>query len=151
HLRSNPLGHLTGSAFVLDANHRVLLTHHRKLRRWLQLGGHGEGEWDPAAIARREGTEESGLTALRFHPACEVGPGAIRRPFDIDVHPIPARGDEPEHLHLDVRYLLITEDTASTRCEEESLDLRWFTLEEALELPVDHSLIRAFSALRELE
>ena len=46
--------------------------------------------------------------------------------------------------------MFLTEDTASIRCEEESLDLRWFTLDEALELPVDHSLIRAFTALREL-
>ena len=90
-------GHITGSAWVLDpTRERVLLTHHRKLDIWVQLGGHSDGETDPAKVALAEATEESGLEVELLAP--EI--------FDIDIHEIPARGDEPAHLHYDVRFAL---------------------------------------------
>lgn len=103
--RQHAPGHLTASALVIDAHSaaaggRFLLHHHRKLRRWLQFGGHIEaGDADPLEAAIREAAEESGLSDLR---------PLATHPLDIDVHPIPARGDQAEHLHLDVRYALLT-------------------------------------------
>jgi len=85
------IGHITGSAWIVDRERsHVLLTHHRKLDRWLQLGGHADGEADVLAVALREAREESGLEAVT--PLLDT-------PYDVDVHPIPARGDEPRHLH----------------------------------------------------
>ncbi len=89
-------GHLTASAFVVDPqNESVALVDHRKLGLWLQPGGHADGEGNLALVARTEVSEEIGLDGLRW-----VFPA-----FDLDVHPIPARPGEPEHLHLDLRFL----------------------------------------------
>ena len=86
--RSCREGHITASAWIVSADHRAaLLTHHRKLDRWLQLGGHCDGEADVAAVALREAREESGLVDLRFAYA-----GDAPVPVDLDVHPIPPRG-----------------------------------------------------------
>jgi len=141
HLRSQPEGHLTGSGFVLDATRtRVLLLHHGKLDRWLQPGGHGEGETDPRQIALREIAEETGLS-----PA-DLKPFPDEKLLDVDVHPIPARKDEPAHPHLDLRYGFLARVGAEPRLSHESRDLRWFTLDQ---LPggVDASLRRAIRKL----
>jgi 8-oxo-dGTP pyrophosphatase MutT (NUDIX family) len=96
-LRSHPPGHLTASAAVTGpARDRLLLIHHRKLERWLQPGGHADGDPDLLAVARREVREETGLSLLR--PLSTA-------PFDLDVHLIPARPEVPAHLHYDVRFL----------------------------------------------
>src|SRR6185369_5766902 len=85
-------GHVTGSAWVVSSDRSsVLLTHHARLGRWLQLGGHADGETDPFAVALREAREESGMERFR-EPSGESPP----LPLDLDVHVIPARGDEPE-------------------------------------------------------
>lgn len=138
HLRSQAAGHLTGSGFVLDAGRtRVLLLHHRRLGRWLQPGGHGEGETDPRRIALREIEEETGLTDLS--PLSE----AI---FDVDVHPIPARPGEPAHPHLDLRYAFIARAGAAPRLSDESRALRWFSLRDP-PAGADPSLRRALQKL----
>lgn len=138
HLRSQLEGHLTGSGFVLDATReRVLLLHHARLGRWLQPGGHGEGETDPRRIALREIAEETGLTALA--PLCE---GL----FDVDVHPIPARPGEPAHAHLDLRYAFVAAAGAEPRLSHESRALRWFSLSD-LPADADPSLRRAVGKL----
>lgn len=142
--KANPSGHITASAFVVDPAGRVLMTHHRKLQRWLQLGGHTDPhEYDPADAALREAQEESGLPDLCFHPALE------RRPLDVDVHRIPARNkpgrEEPAHDHLDIRFLLLTERPEAIAISDESNDLRWFPLAEVAGLGVDPALERALS------
>lgn len=145
--RANPLGHVTGSAVVVDpTGGRVLLTHHRKLDRWLQLGGHGEPhEHDPAVTALREAREESGLDALRF---VGVQEGGVPRPLDVDVHRIPA-GREPAHDHLDLRYLLWTPTPEAIEVSAESRALRWFTWAELDALPgLDPATRRAFAKAR---
>jgi 8-oxo-dGTP pyrophosphatase MutT (NUDIX family) len=99
--RDEPTAHFTASAFVVDERHeRVCLVTHVKLGRLLQPGGHIEpSDATLEAAALREAREETALE-LQFHPAAP-------RPFDLDIHEIPERPDEPRHFHLDVRYLLI--------------------------------------------
>jgi 8-oxo-dGTP pyrophosphatase MutT (NUDIX family) len=141
HLRSQPLGHLTGSGFVLDADLRhLLLLHHRKLGRWLQPGGHGEGEMDLRLVALREIEEETGI--LRD----DLSPFPHERLLDVDVHWIPPRPGEPGHPHLDLRYGFVARAGAAARLSEESTDLRWFPL-SALPADADASLRRAAAKL----
>lgn len=133
HLRSCLPGHLTASAIVVDAKgERVLLTHHKKLGRWLQLGGHCDGDADLAAVALREATEESGIEGLEIDPV----------PIDLDIHTIPARKGEPEHLHLDTRFLVRAPVDAQARASDESDELRWFEPAEALAIDTDESVRR---------
>jgi 8-oxo-dGTP pyrophosphatase MutT (NUDIX family) len=144
--RRIPEGHLTASAVVMSAGgDRVLLLHHRKLGRWLQPGGHGEpGESDPERIALREAWEETGIGGLVLHPTAP-------RPLDVDVHPIPARGDEPAHRHLDLRYLVLAPgDVAPRLAPAEARALRWFAWQELPALDLDAGLRRALRAARAL-
>jgi len=132
-------GHLTGSALVFHpSGERILLLHHRKLDRWLQPGGHAEpGERSGPRIALREAYEETGIAGLRLHPTAP-------RPFDLDVHEIPARGRDPRHRHLDLRYLVLApEDAEPTPAEAEAHDVRWFSWHELSELGLDAGLERA--------
>ena len=140
--KANSAGHVTGSAFVLDPAGRVLMTHHAKLNRWLQLGGHSDpGEANPQQTALREAEEESGLTDL-----VPFGP----EPLDIDVHQIPARKGQPAHDHLDFRYVFQTMSPEAIERTEESHALRWFTLDELADLDLDPALRRAVSKVRML-
>lgn len=136
--RSCAPGHVTGSAWILspDRSH-FLLTHHRKLDRWLQVGGHADGDPDPAAVALREAREESGLARLDF--AWPTAPGV---PFDLDIHEIPARASEPAHLHHDVRYLLVAAPGLSLAVSDESHALRWFPCGRASDTLGEPSLRR---------
>lgn len=132
--RSHATGHFTGSAWLASADGaRVLLTHHRKLGRWLQLGGHADGDADLARVALREAEEESGLRDLVVEPAI----------FDLDAHVIPARGDEPEHWHYDVRFVVRANGSEAFAISEESLALAWKSIREiAADAQADVSLRR---------
>jgi 8-oxo-dGTP pyrophosphatase MutT (NUDIX family) len=132
--RSLAVGHVTGSAWILNADgSQVLLTHHRKLDRWLQLGGHADGDPDVFAVAMKEAREESGLGDFEA-----VGNGI----FDLDIHPIPARKSDPEHLHYDVRYLLRATGATDYVVSDESHDLRWVPLDEVTTLTTEDSMTR---------
>jgi 8-oxo-dGTP pyrophosphatase MutT (NUDIX family) len=148
--RAIPEGHFTGSGLVMSEDgSAVLLLHHLKLRRWLQPGGHGEpGEVHGENVALREVLEETGLIP-RLHPTAP-------RPFDVDIHKIPARKLDPEHEHLDLRYLFIA-DPAESLCAEASdgpgaihsePPLRWFEVEEALAMELDPGLKRMIRKAR---
>lgn len=133
-LRTCVPGHLTGSAWIVSpARDRVLLTHHRKLDKWLQLGGHADGDPDLAAVALREAREESGLTGLRL-----VSPLI----FDLDVHVIPARRADPAHRHYDLRFLIEADPAEPLAISEESKDLAWVALDRVTALNPEESMAR---------
>lgn len=132
--RTLAIGHFTGSAWLVSADgQRVLLTHHRKLHRWFQLGGHADGEGDLAAVALREAQEESGLGGLSVEDFV----------FDLDRHFIPERGPEPGHWHYDVRFVVRASDDERFVVNEESHALAWRRIDEiAADPQADESLRR---------
>lgn len=132
--RENSFGHFTGSAWLVSADGcRVLLTHHRKLARWLQLGGHADGDTDLARVALREAEEESGLSDLVVEPSI----------FDLDRHWIPERKTEPGHWHYDVRYVVHATGSEDFVVSEESLELAWWDISAIAEdSEADESLRR---------
>jgi 8-oxo-dGTP pyrophosphatase MutT (NUDIX family) len=131
-------GHITASAWIVSADgQRCLLTHHRKLGRWLQLGGHVDGEERIELAALREAREESGIVQfelVRWREALV--------PLDLDVHPIPARGNEPGHWHWDVRFLLRAAADEPLVQSSESNDLRWFGMGELAAVTDEDSVRR---------
>jgi 8-oxo-dGTP pyrophosphatase MutT (NUDIX family) len=135
-------GHVTGSAWIVaPGSDAVLLTHHRKLDLWVQLGGHADGDPDVVAVARREGLEESGLPSLAPVDPLDDGTSAVPVPFDLDIHRIPARRDEPEHLHFDVRYAFRA-PTRSVVVSDESHDLAWVPVDGIERWTPDPSVTR---------
>lgn len=135
--RSCPEGHFTGSCWLVNADHSAtLLTHHKKLGMWLQLGGHADGDPDLLRVAIREAEEESGLTA--------ISPLSVSI-FDIGVHTIPSLGAAFSHTHYDVRFLLQTKDPRPFTVSEESFDLRWLSRSAPLsEIPSNGDVQRMF-------
>ncbi|MGY3203961.1 NUDIX hydrolase [Streptomyces sp. TE5632] len=129
-------GHITASALVVDPGRgRVLLTLHRKLRMWLQMGGHCEpGDASLAAAALREATEESGIAGLTL-----LKGGPVR----LDRHAIPP----PCHWHFDVQYAAVAPPHAAHAISDESLDLRWFPYDEVADV-ADASVVRLLEATR---
>ena len=131
--RERLAGHFTSGAWLVSADgQRILMTHHRKLGRWLQLGGHADGDRDMARVALKEAEEESGLTGL------SVEGDAI---FDLDRHWIPERKDVPGHWHYDVRYVVRAGSDENYAVSEESLDLAWRPITEVA-LDADESMSR---------
>ncbi|MCU0753886.1 MAG: NUDIX hydrolase [Xanthomonadales bacterium] len=136
--RETAEGHFCGSAWIVDcteaaaSQQRVLLTHHRKLNRWLQLGGHADGNPDLRAVALIEAREESGLHTLHLQP--EI--------FDVDIHEIPARPGEPAHLHLDVRYVIRANATEALWVSNESHALAWVPVSTLLTADAEASIRR---------
>jgi 8-oxo-dGTP pyrophosphatase MutT (NUDIX family) len=145
-------GHITGAAWIVSADRRrCLLAHHRKLNRWLQLGGHADGEWRIEEVALREAREESGAGAFDFVPI-----NGMLMPFDLDVHLIPARYDatgciiEDAHEHHDIRFLLIAHGGQEIRASDESHEIGWFTPEEVARLTDEVSVLRMLYKALEL-
>lgn len=134
--RSNLTGHITASAFVVDPERKqALLVHHAKLDKWLQPGGHIEEPEDPSLIgeAIREVMEETGVLSLQPHS---------HSIFDVDVHPIPARGNEPAHDHYDIRFLLQADPDESLVVSDESHDVRWVLLDDLASYTQSPSMMR---------
>ncbi len=120
--RTLPEGHITGSAWIVNHDKtKFLMTHHQKLDRWLQLGGHADGDTDIINVATKEALEESGLHSVKL---------LSQEIFDIDIHTIPARKQDPEHLHYDVRFLFEADEQESLIVSNESKNLGWLTIDE---------------------
>jgi 8-oxo-dGTP pyrophosphatase MutT (NUDIX family) len=133
-LRTCLQGHLTGSAWIVSADReRTLLTHHRKLGKWLQLGGHADGDSDLLSVALREAREESGLSRLTVRAA-----GL----FDVDRHLIPARGSEPAHWHHDLRFMIEADPAEPLKVSGESRALAWVEIGEVGRLNPEESMAR---------
>ncbi|MBI4877737.1 MAG: NUDIX hydrolase [Acidobacteria bacterium] len=131
--RSLLCGHVTGSAWVVNRERtHALLVHHARLGRWLQPGGHCDGDPNVLGVALRETLEETGLTATPVSSSV----------FDVDAHQIPARKQEPAHIHYDVRFLLEADGRLAPVVSEESHDVRWVPLGEVGALNTDASVLR---------
>lgn len=125
--------HFTGSAFVLNRSRtHVRLTKHKKLRQWLQLGGHCDGVANPRFIALREAYEESGLSHIEL-PTEEI--------FDLDIQLIPEIGRAPARRYYDVRFIMLADMEDQLRPTEESNELAWVSLTEL------HNYTQNFSVL----
>ena len=132
--RTLTVGHLTGSAWIISPDRaHILLNHHRKLNRWLQPGGHADGNPDILAVAWREAREESGLTGLQL---------LSRDIFDVDIHFIPATSSEAGHYHYDIRFIFQADPQERLVVSAESKALAWVPLDQLHQYEVDASLTR---------
>lgn len=131
--RSCVEGHFTASALVLSPdNSEVALIRHLKLGKWLQPGGHADGDPDLKSVAKREVWEETGLAEVR-----DQNPHIL----DLDIHQIPQYGDTAAHLHYDVRYCFISE-TVELRSNGESLEIRWVPRSDIPQYTKEASILR---------
>ncbi|NCN45203.1 MAG: NUDIX hydrolase [Candidatus Pacebacteria bacterium CG10_big_fil_rev_8_21_14_0_10_36_11] len=129
------VAHLTASALVVNPRtKKVLLHNHKKLNKWLQFGGHADGESDLAKVALKEAGEETGLIDLVF---------LTHLPIDLEVQKIPFHKGIPEHLHLDFRFVLITDaEKVPTPDEVESQELQFFDFSAISQMNLDLALVR---------
>jgi 8-oxo-dGTP pyrophosphatase MutT (NUDIX family) len=135
-------GHVTASCYIVDRDRRLLLHHHRRLNRWLQMGGHLEAGEHPLDAALREAAEESGLRDLEL---------AFDGIADLDVHFIPAGRGEPQHSHFDVRYIARTASPESIAIDaQESNELMWVDLDRAEKLMQGEESLRVIGKIRRL-
>ena len=132
--RSLLIGHVTGSAWIVDKSRQfTLLTHHRKLDKWFQTGGHCDGDSDVLNVALKEAQEETGLSDIQILNS-DI--------FDIDIHEIPERKGIPAHLHYDVRFLFEADMNEVFTISSESTDLAWIALSEVSKLNDSESIVR---------
>ena len=131
-------GHITCSAAVLNADaSAMLMTLHAKLGKWIQLGGHADGDADPLAVACREASEESGLVVEPL----------LSDVMDLDIHAVPAHGADPAHCHYDVRFLLVAEH-APLIVTRESVALQWVPMEAMESVTHEESILRMAAKCR---
>ena len=132
------LGHITASSWILNyEQNAVLLLHHTKLNKWLQPGGHADGDDDVRSVALKEAEEETGISGFIF---------SSNEIFDLDIHTIPERKGVPEHEHYDIRFLLISPEGAIPQRNHESNNLKWIPIEQLYQY-VNHeaSLLRMYN------
>jgi 8-oxo-dGTP pyrophosphatase MutT (NUDIX family) len=141
---SNQIGHITASCWVISSDYNnVLMTHHYKLNKWIQLGGHIESyDEDIFSASQRELKEESGLTRFEL---------VSKSIFDIDIHEIPKRNDSPCHLHYDIRILFIADNKEEIKFDRnESNSVKWFKLDEIESFNNESSIIRLVNKTKTL-
>ncbi len=131
--RTHLPGHITGSTWIINKDKdQVLLVHHAKLNKWVQSGGHTDGDENVLQVALREAEEETGLKNFKIVPTI----------FDIDIHTIPARKDFPEHQHYDIRYLVEADMSEPIVVSEESHDVKWIPLNKLEDFTLERSVLR---------
>lgn len=132
--RTLTIGHITASIWITDEKQeQALLCHHKKLNKWLQLGGHCDGNPNVHEVALKEAQEESGLQNFKFKSE------AI---FDVDIHKIPKHKDVKAHLHYDIRFWLIADANLPLIISSESKDLKWLSINEIHQYNNERSIIR---------
>lgn len=132
--RTHLSGHITGSSWIVNADRtKVLLVHHAKLNRWLQPGGHADGDEHVLRVALREAEEETGLKKLTL---------LNESIYDLDIHIIPTRKDFPQHLHYDIRFLIQANETEQIVVSEESHDVKWIPLVDLEKYNNETSILR---------
>ncbi len=132
--RSLSIGHITGSALIVNAERtHTLLTHHFKLNKWLQLGGHSDGDPNTVNVALREAQEESGIQNIKI---------LSENIFDVDMHLIPARKSDPEHFHYDIRFLFEADSSLPFTVSRESNELAWVELKKIEDYTQEESILR---------
>ena len=142
--KDNLPGHFTGSAWVISPDkNKILMTHHKKLNMWLQLGGHADGEKDLKSVAIKEAKEESGFNNFSI---------LSEEIFDLDIHKIEPMSENPEHLHYDVRFLLEADPKKQNIIiSEESHDVKWIHLDDVLEYNSEASISRMVEKTKKLK
>jgi 8-oxo-dGTP pyrophosphatase MutT (NUDIX family) len=131
--RTHLPGHITGSAWITNpGKDMVVLVHHVNLNKWVQPGGHADGDEDILNVALREAEEETGLKNFKVRESI----------FDIDIHTIPARKGFPEHQHYDIRFLLEANPKDSITVSEESHDVKWILIHQLEEYSKERSVLR---------
>ena len=133
--RSSISGHITGSAWVLNQSFsQSLLIFHAKLGKWLQPGGHADGDENIPVVAEKELYEETGIKKARLFN------NSI---FDIDIHQIPEYKKIPAHNHFDIRFLFLADDNENITVNHESLRVQWWSLEDLQDsTSFDNSILR---------
>jgi 8-oxo-dGTP pyrophosphatase MutT (NUDIX family) len=132
-------GHITGSAFIVNKElTKTVLVHHAKINKWLQPGGHADGETNIAKVALKEAEEETGLLSLKIIP--EI--------FDIDIHTIATRKEVSEHLHYDIRFLIMADEAELFQISHESTDIQWIKLNEIEKYNNEESILRMVNKIK---
>lgn len=139
--RENPIGHITGSCWIINKEiTATLLTHHKKLGIWIPTGGHSEGEIDPFITALREGEEETGLKLIPLS----------KKPFLLDIHKIPKYKEIPEHKHFDFTYLFTPKESHDYTISDESFNLKWISLDHIEEYTKEKNVLRMRDKTQEM-
>ncbi len=142
--RALSIGHVTGSAWLVNKSlTHVFFTHHKKLNRWFQPGGHSDGNANSMAVAMREASEESGIEDVYIQPLSD-------EIFDLDIHTIPARKNEPEHLHYDIRFILEAEMGQALKISDESHEIAWISVNDIPNYTTEISITRMLSKMKKL-
>lgn len=137
-------GHVTGSAWVVNQTRdKALMLHHKKQNQWFQPGGHADRDADIRRVALRETSEESGLDPEHIHLVSE-------QIFDVDIHTIPASQYGPRHDHYDIRFLLEVDDRVEIPGNDESHDIVWVPLHQAMQFNHNLSTYRMMEKTRRM-
>jgi len=136
--------HVTGSAWVLSPDrNRILMMHHKKHDQWFQPGGHADGDIDIIRVALRETAEETGINFSQIKLL-------DLNVFDVDIHGIQAMGSEPQHDHIDIRFLVEIDDSLPVPGNDESHQVLWVSLHEVTRYNNNRSTYRMLEKTRQL-
>ena len=143
-LRELHPAHVTGSAWVVNPDRsKVLMMHHKKLDSWFQPGGHADGDSDIIRVALKETAEETGIDEADI----KLVSGEV---FDVDIHTIPRIGNDPEHQHIDIRFLIEINDQLPVPGNDESHEVLWVDLQNVSRYNRNRSTYRMLEKTRAL-